>query len=1147
MATVLVTPVSLERDLAKGVSVRPQKLDPSMAMKAAITSLKSRQGPSALDPVSCVENGPGSASCETSLYGVSASTQNAEWTELPPPSARWGASMAYDSADGYAVLFGGIARGESSAAPGSADTWNFSRGVWTRIFSPVNPPPRFGGAMAYDAHDGYLVLFGGISSSSAPLDDTWKYSNGIWTNITASTGPSPRGGASITYDASPSDQYVVLFGGTTNTFSIISPGNALGDTWKFSGGVWTNITTSIRPSPRAASPIAYDVSDGYVVLFGGTSQTSYPGDTWKFSAGIWTNITSTAGAAPPYAFIASMTYDSADGYIIFNSGATWSFSGGIWSSISSTGPSNRYGSSMTYDAADGYVLLFGGGITGASSFLNDSWKFLGGTWTDLTIGSAPPPVKDSMTYDAADGYIVLVGLASFSSTFNTWKFSSGVWTNITTTSGPSPRSGESLAYDAADNYVVLTGGLNFSQSFLLHDTWKFSSGSWINITSSAGPGPTSGAMTYDAADGYIVSFNGGLAPGTSKFQGGVWSVIRGMSSVQPPWEFGSSMTYDAADGYVVLFGGESNVGFSHETWKFLAGAWTNITSTTHPSPRIETSIQYDATDGYVVLFGGTNNPNISGLSDTWKFLGGVWTNVTTAKDPIVYSYGSPSGPIAYDTADGYLIMVLNGNTWKFSAPPAFDYSLSNTGPVSISPGSSGPVTIIVKLTSGTAQSVTLSCVSGSLPVGISCDGFTVNPVSPTLTGAGSVLTISVGSSVTPGPYTFQVTGNPVGATASTATTTVSVTVTGPAFDFSISAPSTVTLDQGTFTLAFPIVATLTSGSPSQVTFSLTSVLPTGVTATFLHNPCSPSCTAYVSFKANTTATLGISTVEIQAVGGGVTKTASISLTVLIAFDFSLSTPSPSSLTVTQGSTSQSSSITATTVSGTPTRGVGFIATSTSLPAGITPIYTNDPCNPNPNCNVAISFSASDTAALGTFTITILAIGSDLGSRYAYITLTITAPSVSTVSCGHYLSCSVQSNATLSNIRFAGITIHVEADGPSGAHGYANVTVPKTAIPNVGNMHVFVDNNKLTSSAVTITSNSTDYFIYFTFTFHSPVLIDIQLTSPAPELTPSAPKIFGLDPTLFYQIIGALVAAVIVISAVLLTMQRRRTRPIASSA
>src|SRR5207253_8074869 len=151
---------------------------------------------------------------------------------------------------------------------------------------------------------------------------------------------------------------------------------------------------------------------------------------------------------------------------------------------------------------------------------------------------------------------------------------------------------------------------------------------------------------------------------------------------------------------------------------------------------------------------------------------------------------------------------------------------------------------------------------------------------------------------------------------------------------------------------------------------------------------------------------------------------------------------------------------------------------------------------------------------------------------------ITAPSVSSVSCGHGLSCSVLSNATLSNIKFAGNTIHVEADGPHGAQGYANVTVPKSDVPQIDTLHVFVDNNKLSTSSVTITSNSTAYFIYFTFTFHSPVLIDIQLT--APENTAPAP-ILGLDPTLFYGLIG-LFAIIVVALAAFTVRKRRKSNP-----
>jgi hypothetical protein len=178
---------------------------------------------------------------------------------------------------------------------------------------------------------------------------------------------------------------------------------------------------------------------------------------------------------------------------------------------------------------------------------------------------------------------------------------------------------------------------------------------------------------------------------------------------------------------------------------------------------------------------------------------------------------------------------------------------------------------------------------------------------------------------------------------------------------------------------------------------------------------------------------------------------------------------------------------------------------------------------------------------GTYTFTATGAPPGSSSSSTTFTLTITAPTVSTVGCGHDLSCSVLSNSTLSNIKFAGNTIHIEADGPHGASGFANVTVPKSAVPHIETLHVFVDNSKLASSAVSITSNSTDYFVYFTFTFHSPVKIDIQLASPAPEPTPNAPSILGLDPAIFYSLIGGILVVVLAVSALAYRAARKKPK------
>jgi hypothetical protein len=90
-----------------------------------------------------------------------------------------------------------------------------------------------------------------------------------------------------------------------------------------------------------------------------------------------------------------------------------------------------------------------------------------------------------------------------------------------------------------------------------------------------------------------------------------------------------------------------------------------------------------------------------------------------------------------------------------------------------------------------------------------------------------------------------------------------------------------------------------------------------------------------------------------------------------------------------------------------------------------------------------------------------------------------------------------------------------------------VTIPKSAVPNISALQVSVDGSKLASSSITITSNSTAYFVYFTFTFHSPVLIDIQLTSPENAATPN---ILGLDPTIFYATIGEIIVLLAIVGA-----------------
>src|SRR3989475_8856806 len=107
--------------------------------------------------------------------------------------------------------------------------------------------------------------------------------------------------------------------------------------------------------------------------------------------------------------------------------------------------------------------------------------------------------------------------------------------------------------------------------------------------------------------------------------------------------------------------------------------------------------------------------------------------------------------------DGTGVTRLTSNTVSDTEPNwqpvhPFDYSLSNNGPLSASAGGGGTVTMTATLKAGTARPVILSC--SGLPAGVTCGAFTVNPVTPTLAGSTSVLTINVAASVASRSYSF---------------------------------------------------------------------------------------------------------------------------------------------------------------------------------------------------------------------------------------------------------------------------------------------------------------------------------------------------------------------------------------------------------
>ena len=274
------------------------------------------------------------------------------WTHVPTNGSlyysSWGGAEAYDAHDGYAILAG---EGNSSN-----ETWEFSHGKWSELRSAGGPGPYATLAMAYDARDGYVVAFSGCCSTSVHASSTWKFQSGLWTKLNPKTSPPPTlGGAAMTYDAK--DRYVLLFGGAVCASATSCVPTLTNSTWKFSNGNWTNITTPVGPTPRFSSSLTYDRGNASAVLFG--------------------------GALNPRGHHCS-------GYCPAND--TWAFSGGRWTQIATVGaPPARYDGAFAYDPLLNESVLFGGvGLPGGGgSEVNYTWGYVAGTWTNLTSSKAP--------------------------------------------------------------------------------------------------------------------------------------------------------------------------------------------------------------------------------------------------------------------------------------------------------------------------------------------------------------------------------------------------------------------------------------------------------------------------------------------------------------------------------------------------------------------------------------------------------------------------------------------------------------------------------------------------------------------------------------------------------------------------------------
>ncbi len=566
------------------------------------------------------------------------------WQELHPsaePPVTDEAQMVYDGADGRLVLYGGII--PFSLPNGGTplnDTWTFSNDTWTPLNITPAPPASRGASMTYDSEDGYVVLDNGLTHPGV-----WTFTRGTWRNVSTTAGVAPRPRYGATFVDDPRAGYVLLFGGASTPDGGGCPGCAaaqeFNDTWAFRGGRWFNLTPDLTgaPTPRDQANAGYDATDGYVQIDSGYDSahggTGTPG-AWAYADGRWITFPGANASNPCARFAAAETYDASLDRLLAYGGydaggtaclTTETFVNGSWTSaVGAATPPSQPDEAMTYDAYDGYVLLFGAGAGE-----NETWSYLAGNWTQIHPPLAPSGRSGaSLAYDSADGYVLLFGGAAASGRQglmnDTWSYRAGVWTNRTTAVAPPPRNDAAMTYDSEDGYVLLYGGFQpFGMLTAWSDIWSFRSGNWTNRTAS-GPSPGSlgdGVLADDPVDGYVILFGGtwgcdGWCSNwvfdntTFAYRNGTWKNLT--QGPQPIARGGEVLAEDPSTGDLLLYGGTAWGSALNDTWTYHAGNWTEETLPVGPPAEGTRGFASDVADREVVVFGGW-----------WASGSGTWT------------------------------------------------------------------------------------------------------------------------------------------------------------------------------------------------------------------------------------------------------------------------------------------------------------------------------------------------------------------------------------------------------------------------------------------------------------------------------------------------------------------------------------------
>jgi N-acetylneuraminic acid mutarotase len=643
---------------------------------------------------------------------------------------RMDADLVYDSESDRMIFFGGATENLQTDWD---DTWSYDYNTnnWTEMSPAISPPASDWHQMAYHSGQDKVVLFGGHVAGGGTdwqnHDETWTYdlNTDTWTNMAPASAPPALAAQTMAYD-SESD-LIVLFGGSGDDW--YSNNHMYSDTWTYDliSNTWTNVTTSIHPSPRSWPVMAYDIESDLMVLFGGWEivggEWIVLNDTWTYdtNTNTWAEIVIPDGPDS----LGDLVYDSESDRMVFFGGAlslselvedlvseTWSYDTNTetWEMMNvDIRPPPRSRVQMTYDSESDVAILFGGIIDGgwpteevvydcwAYSLNGNYWNNVNWDWQQVTPDVSPEPREGcSMTYDSESDLVVMFGgslnltyvdgpVPDFWGDNETWtyNYTSNTWTNMTPANSPPMRYGAGMVYDEESDIIVMYGGIgsNGTHHQSLNDTWAYdaNTNTWTNMSPAVAPSAWTDysfniregqRMTYDSKSDLVILFGPSRETWTYNYNSNTWTMMIHSPEEAPSGMDSAVLVYDEESGVSVLYGRPwgTYMGPPAETWvyNYTSDTWTQMSPLYFPFQRYRASAVYDSSADRIIMFGGSTYTYEMLLNETWSYdyNSNTWFEMNTPSNPSARRLAG----LAFDEVTNRTILFGGGDPGYYGDP-----------------------------------------------------------------------------------------------------------------------------------------------------------------------------------------------------------------------------------------------------------------------------------------------------------------------------------------------------------------------------------------------------------------------------------------------------------------------------------------------